>query len=614
MEPTHHPIGRARADGAATPDAATIPRARPLSMEKVILLRDQVRPLRVPRRRARRSRWRSGSTSARSAPTSSSSTARGGSCGRSTPARRPARSRWSRRRSHELRARAGRPRAGRRGGHDRLGARADRRAGRRRHDQRRDHGPQDRRRPSSPAPCSTATVETIFEIGGQDAKYIRIEDGIVVDFAMNEACAAGTGSFLEERAEELGVCIKGEFAERALRFDDPGAPRRALHRLHGAGRQRLAAAGRRAPTTSWPGSPSRWPPTTSTGWCAGGRSTGTIFFQGGTAYNDAVAAAFAQILEREIVVPPYNGVVGRDRRGPPRLGEGRRPSTPARASAAGISAPSTTGSASSPAGLREPLRHAGVHASRGRRPSGATSAATATAAAPRSEFHPVIDDLVRRRREWLLDGYEPGPGRRATAVHAARALLPRPVPLLERLLPRARLRRAPHPGDQPGHRPRRGSRPRWPSRASRSRWRTGTWPRRWRMDGRLRLPPELRQRRGDAPRDPELLLPLGDDAARSWSRRPTAFEADAGADPPPAGPLPRRTPGAWPRPLHAALKKYGVRRRRGGAGPGRGRGGPGSLPRPDPRGGARGAGDAWTPPASRRCCWSDGRTISSIRW
>ena len=35
-----------------------------------------------------------------------------------------------------------------------------------------------------------------------------------------------------------------------------------------------------------------------------------IFFQGGTAYNDAVAAAFSQILGKEIIVPPHNGVMG----------------------------------------------------------------------------------------------------------------------------------------------------------------------------------------------------------------------------------------------------------------------------------------------------------------
>jgi len=42
-------------------------------------------------------------------------------------------------------------------------------------------------------------VDTIFEIGGQDAKYIRLADGRVVDCAMNEACSAGTGSFIEEQ-------------------------------------------------------------------------------------------------------------------------------------------------------------------------------------------------------------------------------------------------------------------------------------------------------------------------------------------------------------------------------------------------------------------------------
>lgn len=42
------------------------------------------------------------------------------------------------------------------------------------------------------------TVDTIFEIGGQDSKYIRISNGSIIDFALNEACSAGTGSFLEE--------------------------------------------------------------------------------------------------------------------------------------------------------------------------------------------------------------------------------------------------------------------------------------------------------------------------------------------------------------------------------------------------------------------------------
>jgi len=48
-----------------------------------------------------------------------------------------------------------------------------------------------------------ARVDTIFEIGGQDAKYIRLEGGRVVDAAMNEACSAGTGSFIEEQGRRF---------------------------------------------------------------------------------------------------------------------------------------------------------------------------------------------------------------------------------------------------------------------------------------------------------------------------------------------------------------------------------------------------------------------------
>ena len=56
-------------------------------------------------------------------------------------------------------------------------------------------------------------VDTIFEIGGQDSKFISLKNGVIVDFEMNKACAAGTGSFLEEQAEKLGISIKGEFQE-----------------------------------------------------------------------------------------------------------------------------------------------------------------------------------------------------------------------------------------------------------------------------------------------------------------------------------------------------------------------------------------------------------------
>ena len=65
------------------------------------------------------------------------------------------------------------------------------------------------------------TVDTIFEIGGQDSKYISIENGVVVDFEMNKVCAAGTGSFLEEQAEKLNIKIVEEFGCMALKSESP---------------------------------------------------------------------------------------------------------------------------------------------------------------------------------------------------------------------------------------------------------------------------------------------------------------------------------------------------------------------------------------------------------
>lgn len=63
-------------------------------------------------------------------------------------------------------------------------------------------------------------VSTIVEIGGQDSKIIILRDGIVVDFAMNTVCAAGTGSFLDQQAIRLGLPIE-EFGPLALQSKNP---------------------------------------------------------------------------------------------------------------------------------------------------------------------------------------------------------------------------------------------------------------------------------------------------------------------------------------------------------------------------------------------------------
>ncbi|QGU96161.1 3-hydroxyacyl-ACP dehydratase [Clostridium bovifaecis] len=52
------------------------------------------------------------------------------------------------------------------------------------------------------------TIRTIIDIGGQDSKAIKIDDnGNIIDFAMNDKCAAGTGRFLEMMAKTLEVSI-----------------------------------------------------------------------------------------------------------------------------------------------------------------------------------------------------------------------------------------------------------------------------------------------------------------------------------------------------------------------------------------------------------------------
>ncbi|MFW6066284.1 MAG: acyl-CoA dehydratase activase [Planctomycetota bacterium] len=151
--------------------------------------------------------------------------------------------------------------------------------------------------------------DTIFEIGGQDSKYISLQDGVVVDFTMNDACAAGTGSFLEERAEELGISIKGEFADQALSSERPirlgerctvFMERDVNSYLQkGAETDDLVAGLAYSVVYNYINRVVR------------GRKIGeSIYFQGGTAYNDAVAAAFAAVCGKEIIVPPHNGVMG----------------------------------------------------------------------------------------------------------------------------------------------------------------------------------------------------------------------------------------------------------------------------------------------------------------
>jgi len=65
-------------------------------------------------------------------------------------------------------------------------------------------------------------VDTIIEIGGQDAKFTTMRNGMVTSSVMNNVCAAGTGSFIEEQAKKLG-CTVYNYAEKAENAQAPAS-------------------------------------------------------------------------------------------------------------------------------------------------------------------------------------------------------------------------------------------------------------------------------------------------------------------------------------------------------------------------------------------------------
>lgn len=150
---------------------------------------------------------------------------------------------------------------------------------------------------------------SIIEIGGQDAKYIRVSGSRIIESDMNKACSAGTGSFLEEQAAFYDVKDIGEFtrlAKASTRPPDLGqmctvfvaeAASEALkdgfelgdlfagfqysiihNYLHRVMGQRTLAP--------------------------------TVFFQGKPATNPSLGWTLAAVTGRDIVVPPNPGAMG----------------------------------------------------------------------------------------------------------------------------------------------------------------------------------------------------------------------------------------------------------------------------------------------------------------
>lgn len=152
-------------------------------------------------------------------------------------------------------------------------------------------------------------VDTIFEIGGQDAKYTHITNMVPSDYAMNEACSAGTGSFLEESCKEtLSIDVR-EIESYALKssacanFNDQCAAfissdiKAACY--DGMKKEDIVSGLVYSICMNYNNR------------VKGNRVVGKkIFMQGGVCYNKAVPLAMAALLNKKIIVPPEPGLMG----------------------------------------------------------------------------------------------------------------------------------------------------------------------------------------------------------------------------------------------------------------------------------------------------------------
>jgi predicted CoA-substrate-specific enzyme activase len=153
------------------------------------------------------------------------------------------------------------------------------------------------------------TVDTIFEIGGQDSKYISIENGVVVDFEMNKVCAAGTGSFLEEQAEKLNINIVEEFGCMALNSEFPVKLGDRCTVFMESDLNSFMQKGAR--NDNLVGGLAYSIVLNYLQKVVADRRIGDkIFFQGGVTNNKAVVAAFEQIVGKKIIIPPHFDVTG----------------------------------------------------------------------------------------------------------------------------------------------------------------------------------------------------------------------------------------------------------------------------------------------------------------
>ena len=151
-------------------------------------------------------------------------------------------------------------------------------------------------------------ADTVFEIGGQDSKYIRCSNGEIKEFEMNKICAAGTGAFIEEQAARMGLSLT-EFYTLALQSEKPlDLGERCTVFIESAINREIAKG--------------QAPEDITAGLChaivsnylskvVGDRPVGSkIVFLGGLAFNPAIVGAFRSHFGDRLVIPEYFSVSG----------------------------------------------------------------------------------------------------------------------------------------------------------------------------------------------------------------------------------------------------------------------------------------------------------------
>lgn len=151
-------------------------------------------------------------------------------------------------------------------------------------------------------------VKTILEIGGQDSKIILINNGIIVDYAMNTLCAAGTGTFLSSQAKRLNIPIE-EFGELATISKNPTkiaarctvfAESDLVHKSQmGYSKQDIVAGLCKSIVLNYLNNVGK-----------GKKIKGPIVFQGGVSKNIGVVKYFEEVLGEKIIVDDNGHLMG----------------------------------------------------------------------------------------------------------------------------------------------------------------------------------------------------------------------------------------------------------------------------------------------------------------